>query len=103
MKSHKDILILMAATVIVAASAFAQTTPNNLATILKQHTDGDGPSTVGPASGAYKRFSDPKAWDADVRAWHKQHTNWASVQKQSTRSYSHPDLVMAIGTATRQP
>ena len=102
MKSHKDALILMAATMIVAASAFAQTTPNNPATVQKQHTDGDGPSTVGPASGAYKQFSDPKGWDADAKAWHKQHTNWASAQKQSTQSYSRAAPVTAIGAATKQ-
>ena len=101
MKNYKDALILMAATMIVAASAFAQTTPNNPATAQKQHTDGDGPSTVGPASGAYKQFSDPKGWDADAKAWHKQHTNWTSTQKQSTQNYLHPAPVTAIGTATR--
>ena len=101
MRSHKDVLILMAATMIVAASALAQTTPNNPVTVQKQHTDGDGPTTVGPASGAYKQFSDPKGWDADARAWHKQHTNWVTVQKQSTRGYSHRAPVMAVGAATK--
>jgi hypothetical protein len=102
MKSHKDTLILMAATIIVAASAFAQTTPNNPATVQKQHTDGDGITTVGPASGAYKQFSDPKGWDADAKAWHKQHTSWASAQKRPAPSYAHPTPVTAIGTATKQ-
>lgn len=30
---------------------------------------------MGPASGAYKEYSDPNAWDAEARTWHKQHTD----------------------------
>jgi hypothetical protein len=43
--------------------------------VQKQQTQGEGPPSVGPASGAYKEYSDPKTWDAEARAWHKQHTD----------------------------
>ena len=75
MRSRNRTAILMAASLLVAAPAFAQTTPSSPETAQKQHTDGDGPTTVGPASGAYKEYSDPKGWDASAQAWHKQHTD----------------------------
>ena len=75
MKNRNRTAILMAASLLAAAPAFAQTSPNSPVAAQKQHTDGDGPTTVGPASGAYREFSDPKGWDAAAQAWHKQHTD----------------------------
>lgn len=77
MRSHENTLFLMAATIVVVVSTIIQTTPNTPATILQPHTGSDGSSTIWPASGAYKKFSDPKGWDADAKAWYKQHTQGA--------------------------
>jgi hypothetical protein len=49
MKTLTFTSVLLAATVMVGAAAIAQTTPP------KQHTDGNSPTVVGPASGAYKQ------------------------------------------------
>lgn len=105
MRSQENMIILMAATIMVAVYAFTQTTPNDPVAIQEQYT-GAGPSTVGPASGPHKVFSDPKVGDAGAKAWHKQHTrggpNWASAEQRTTRIYLYPDPVTIIGPATKQ-
>jgi hypothetical protein len=53
MKFLKLSPIFMIAGLLVAAPAFAQTSPAQ-----KQKTDGDGPPMVGPASKAYKQSTD---------------------------------------------
>jgi len=53
---------LLAAGLLVAGPAFAQTTPQKpaatAATAQKQKTDGATPTEVGPGSGAYKQRTD---------------------------------------------
>jgi ABC-type transport system substrate-binding protein len=49
----------LAAGLLVAAPAFAQTTTSPTKTAVeKQKTDGDSPTTVGPGSKAYKQRTD---------------------------------------------
>ncbi|MEA2792017.1 MAG: hypothetical protein QOG73_4423 [Acetobacteraceae bacterium] len=49
----------VAAGLLIAAPAFAQTTPNTpKSSVQKQKTDGDSPTTVGPGSKAYKQQTD---------------------------------------------
>jgi hypothetical protein len=67
-------LALLAAGLLAGAPANAQPASGTTAA-EKQPTQADGPPSVGPASGAFKEYSDPKAWDADTRAWHAQHTD----------------------------
>lgn len=67
-------LALLAVGLLAGAPANAQPAPDSNAG-QKQATQGEGPPSVGPASGAYKEYSDPKSWDAEARAWHKQHTD----------------------------
>jgi len=70
---------ILAAGLVAWAPAIAQTSPGSTSpdatASQKQPTQADGPSVVGPASGAYKESSDPKAWDEDARVWHKEHTD----------------------------
>jgi hypothetical protein len=72
MKNLRLPIIALGAGLLVAAPAFAQTTPgqkqrtdgNSLTTVgpgssaSKQRTDGDGPAMVGPGSGANKQRTD---------------------------------------------
>jgi hypothetical protein len=67
-------LALLAVGLLAGAPTHAQPAPGADIT-QKQPTQADGPPSVGPASGASKEYSDPKGWEADTRAWHKQHTD----------------------------
>lgn len=67
-------LALLAVGLLAGSPANAQTASVS-PTVQKQPSQADGPPSVGPASGAYKESSDPKGWDAEARAWHKQHTD----------------------------
>ncbi len=57
MRLHNLSRFMMLAGLLVAAPALAQTTPTTTAT-TKQKTDGNSPTMVGPASGAYKQHTD---------------------------------------------
>lgn len=54
--------LAVAAGLLVTAAAYAETgadaTPSATASTQKQHTDGDGPPMIGPASGAFKQRTD---------------------------------------------
>ncbi|WP_158932464.1 hypothetical protein [Acidisphaera sp. S103] len=94
MRSHENTLFLMAATIVVVVSTIIQTTPNTPMTVLQPHADGDGSSTIWPASDAYKKFSDPKGWDADAKAWYKQHTQGTSKLSERAKAID-PGLLLA--------
>jgi hypothetical protein len=79
MKTSLLSAFILATGVAAWAPAIAQTSPGpdapSATASQKQPAQADGPPVVGPASGAYKESSDPKAWDAEARAWHKEHTD----------------------------
>jgi hypothetical protein len=116
MKIQSFAAVLMSANVLIAVPALAQTTPSTREAAQKQRTDGEGPPMVGPASGAYKEYSDPKGWDASAEAWHKQHTEGvpasttppqygsdsSDAQRQSTQSFAHSAPPVATGEAVKQ-
>jgi hypothetical protein len=74
---------LIATGLLAGVPAMAQTSPGSSnpggTGAQKQQTEGEGTTVVGPGSGAFKEYSDPKGWDADSRAWHKQHTSGTDV------------------------
>ncbi len=75
MKSSMTTATILTVIGLAAAPAIAQASPAAPPPAEKQHTDGDGITSIGPASGAYSEYSDPKRWDAESKAWHKQHTS----------------------------
>jgi hypothetical protein len=85
----KKTIAILAASLLasLSASAGAQTPSGSAVadspTLTKQHTDGEGPPMIGPGSGAYKEFSDPKGWERDAEAWHKQHTAAATDDRSA--------------------
>jgi hypothetical protein len=99
---------LVAAGLLMAVPAFAQTTMGGTAA-QKQHTDGgDSPSdprATDAASAAWHKQhidggdspSDPRATDASAAAWRKQHIDaTVSPSKQPTQSLSHEDPGSAL-------
>ena len=69
---------LMAAGLLLAAPSFAQTSTGE-----KQKTDGNSPTTVGPASGASKQRTDGNSPTMVGPG--------SAAFKQRTQSFAHPD------------
>jgi hypothetical protein len=96
MKTSRLSAFAIGAALLMAAPAFAQTSP------AKQKTDGDSPTTVGPGSAAYKQKTDgssPTVTGPGSMA-SKQRTDGDSptivgpgsgAYKQKTQSLSHSD------------
>ncbi len=70
--------LIMLGGLLLAAPAFAQTT-----TPAKQKTDGDGPTMIGPASGAFKQKTDGDSPTVVGPG--------SAAYKQRTQSLSHAD------------